>query len=316
MALPSGALRAGHGPSLMPTILITGGSGLVGRRLTRLLLQEGFAVRHLSRSVKPGAAVPTFAWDIAKSHVDPRALEGVDHIVHLSGAGIADKPWTKERLRELYSSRSGAADVLRKAVEAAGHWPKTFISASGINYYGAVTTDYIFTENDPPATDTIGMLTKAWEDAADAWSPHCRVVKLRTSVVLAREGGALPKLAAPARWGLAAPFGSGNQWMPWVHIEDVARAYLHAAQRTDMQGAYNIAAPEQVRNRDFMHKVAQVLHRPFFLPAVPRFLLRLALGELSTVVLEGARASHARLAGSGFEFRHPQLGPALKGLLQ
>lgn len=315
MDLPSGALRAGHDPSLMPTILITGGSGLVGRRLTRLLLKEGFAVRHLSRSVKPGAAVPTFAWDIAKSHVDPRALEGVDHIVHLSGAGIADKPWTKERLRELYSSRFGAADVLRKAVEASGHWPTSFISASGINFYGTVTRDQVFTETDAAATDAIGTLTKAWEEAADAWSPHCRVVKLRTPMVLAREGGALPKLARPARCGLAAPFGSGKQWMPWVRIDDLARAYLHALRQADMAGAYNVVAPGHATNQQFTRALAKALKRPAFLPPLPGLLLRVALGGRSSLLLQGSRASSTKLLGTGFRFAHPGLEAALQGLL-
>ncbi len=300
----------------MTTVLITGGSGLVGNHLTQLLLKEGHTVRHLSRSAKPDAPVPTFTWDIAKGTVDPRALEQVDHIVHLSGAGIADKPWTPERMRELYSSRSGAADVLRKAVADSGAFPRSFISASGINYYGAVTTDHIFTEYDPPANDTIGKLTQAWEAAADAWSPRCRVVKLRTAIVLAREGGALPKLAAPARWGLASPLGSGRQWMPWVHIEDLAHAYLHVIQHTDMQGAYNIAAPQAVQNHDFMHEVARALHRPFFLPAVPRFMLRILLGEISVILLEGSRASNDQLMKTGFEFRHSNLSSSLSGLLQ
>lgn len=299
----------------MTTVLITGGSGLVGGHLTELLVAEGFAVRHLSRSAKLDAAVPTFAWDISSGHVDPSALENVDHIIHLSGAGIADKRWTPRRMAELYSSRSGAADVLRTAVETRGNFPKSFISASGINYYGAVTTEHVFIEDDPPANDTIGKLTKAWEDAADSWSPHCRVVKLRTAVVLAREGGALPKLAAPARWGLASPLGSGKQWIPWVHIEDLARIYLHAIRNNEMQGTYNIAAPEHVQNRDFMCEVAQVLHRPFLLPKVPAFALLLLLGGPSELILDGSRVSNSKVLASGFEFRHPQLNAALTGLL-
>jgi len=300
----------------METVLITGGSGLVGNHLTQLLLKKGYIVRHLGRSAKADAPVPSFKWNIETGFVDPQALEQVDHIVHLSGAGIADHRWTPERIRELYDSRSGAADVLRKAFKEYGTFPKSFISASGINYYGAVTTDHIFKENDPPANDTIGKLTQAWEAAADAWTPHCRVVKLRTSVVLAREGGALPKLATPARFGLSAPLGSGKQWMPWVHIDDLARAYLHAIQHADMQGAYNVAAPESVCNRDFMRELAHVFHKPFFVPNVPGFAIRALLGESANLILEGSRASSAKLVVSGFEFRHPRLDAAMKELLQ
>lgn len=300
----------------MSTVVITGGSGFIGGHLTKLLLKEGFAVRHLSRSAHPDAVVPTFKWNIAKGFVDPRALENADHIVHLSGAGIADKRWTKERRQVLYASRVDAADLLKREVEKSGTWPKTFISASGVNYYGTVTSDHVFTEEESSSNDFLGQLCQAWEDAADAWSPPCRVVKLRTSVVLASEGGVLPKMAAPARWGLASPFGSGKQWMPWVHIEDLARAYLQAIQHTDMQGAYNIAASEDVRNHDFMREVAHALHRPYLLPNIPAFALRAVLGGPSELVLEGSRVSNVKLVGCGFEFRHPELTAALGDLLQ
>lgn len=300
----------------MSTVVITGGSGFIGGHLTKLLLKEGFAVRHLSRSAHHDAVVPTFKWNIAKGFVDPRALENADHIVHLSGAGIADKRWTKERRQVLYASRVDAADLLKREVEKSGTWPKTFISASGVNYYGTVTSDHVFTEEESSSNDFLGQLCQAWEDAADAWSPPCRVVKLRTSVVLASEGGALPKMAAPARWGLASPFGSGKQWMPWVHIEDLARAYLQAIQHTDMQGAYNIAASEDVRNHDFMREVAHALHRPYLLPNIPAFALRAVLGGPSELVLEGSRVSNVKLVGCGFEFRHPELTAALGDLLQ
>lgn len=300
----------------MATVLITGGSGLIGTHLTQLLLAEGFQVRHLSRTPRPGAPVPQFAWDLARGTMDPAVLQGVDHVIHLSGANIAQKRWTAGRMGELYASRSGAADLLRKTVEQTGAFPKSFISASGINYYGAVTTQHVFTESNPPGNDAIGRLTQAWEAAADTWAPHCRVVKLRTPIVLAREGGALPKLATPARWGLAAPLGSGTQWIPWVHIADITHAYLHALRHADMHGAYNVVAPEQPTNRAFTRALAKALHRPAFLPAVPKFLLRAALGELSSLVLEGARASNAKLVGTGFAFRYARLEEALGQLFK
>lgn len=299
----------------MSIVLITGGSGLVGSHLTKLLLAEGFAVRHLSRSAKPDTSAPAFEWDIRKGFIDPRALENVEHIIHLSGAGIADERWTEERMRVLYSSRVDAAALLHREMEKTDAWPKSFISASGINYYGAITSEHIFTEADPPAKDTIGKLTQAWEAAADAWSTHCRVVKLRTSVVLASEGGALTKLATPARWGLSAPLGSGKQWMPWVHIDDLVRAYVHAIQHTNMQGSYNVAAPEDVTNRDVMRELAHVHRKPFFVPNVPGFAIRAILGGSANLILEGSRASSAKLVSTGFEFRHPELREALEGLL-
>lgn len=299
----------------MKKVLITGGSGLIGTALTQQLLQQGFAVRHLSRHAGRNAPVPVFRWDVAKGTMDPRAVEGVDHIVHLSGAGIADKRWTPTRRKELHTSRVGAADLLRREVELTGTWPKTFISASGVNYYGMVTGAHIFSERDPPAGDFIGGLCQAWENAADRWAPHCRVVKLRTPVVLSNGGGALPKMAAPARWGLAAPLGSGKQWLPWVHLQDLVHAYLHAIRDARIHGAYNIAAPEQVRNRDFMRAVAMTLNRPFVAPRVPAFLLRAVLNGPAGLLLEGSRVSSDKIALSGFHFRHPHLAPALAQLL-
>ncbi len=295
----------------MPTILITGGSGLIGTRLTQLLVGHGHNVRHLSRSKRTDAPVPVFTWSIERGEVDPQALEGVDHIIHLSGASIAGGRWTAARMRVLYDSRVKAAEVLLAAAERFGRFPGSFISASGINYYGAVTSEHVFSEDDPPADDAIGTLAQAWEHAADRWAPHCRVVKLRTPMVLAKQGGAWPKLSATARRGLAAPLGSGRQWITWVHLDDIARAYAHAVTHAGMHGAYTVAATEQVSNRDFTRQMAHALHKPAFLPGVPAVFLRLALGRLSDVLLKGSRVSNEKLLGSGFRFRYPTLGAAL-----
>ncbi|MBS1583218.1 MAG: TIGR01777 family oxidoreductase [Bacteroidetes bacterium] len=300
----------------MATVLITGGSGLIGRALTQALVAEGHTVRWLGRGHGRRMDVPVFTWDVPRGTVDPRALDGVEHIVHLSGAGIADRRWTAARKRELHASRVDAADLLRQAVMAGGTDIRTFVSAAGIGYYGAVTTDHVFTEEDRPGTDFIAQLSAAWEQAADAWTPLCRVVKLRTAMVLSGEGGALPRLAAPVRWGAGAALGSGKQWVPWVHRDDLVQAYVRAITDEALHGAYNVAAPGTTDNRTLMRTIAQVLHRPFFLPAVPGMLLRAALGELSDVLLHGSRVSAQRLLDTGFRFRHPELRPALAGLLQ
>jgi uncharacterized protein len=283
----------------MATVLITGGSGLIGRRLTLALRCDGHVVRWLGRA----PSIPNehrFHWDPTRGSIDRRALEGVDHIIHLSGAGIADKRWTQERMKELYSSRGGAARFLLKSTQELSAKPCSFISASGIGYYGAVTTDHLFREEDPAGDDAIGRLTKDWEDAADEWSSRCRVVKLRTPMVLAREGGALMRLSAPFRFGLGAALGSGKQWMPWIHIDDLVAAYTRAVGDADVRGAYNVVADEQPTNSYFMRAVAKALRRPCLLPNVPGIALRLALGELSVILLEGSRADNARTAGLGF----------------
>jgi uncharacterized protein (TIGR01777 family) len=299
----------------MATILITGGSGLIGQALTRALQREGHSVRWLSRTIGTTDGVPRYAWDIAHGKVEPGALDGVDHIIHLSGAGIADKRWTDARMRELYASRGGAARLLLKVAKESGARPQSFISASGVGYYGAITTDHVFTESDVAGTDAIARLTKDWEDAADEWSPTCRVVKLRTPMVLARDGGALKRLSVPFRFGLGAAMGSGKQWMPWVHIADLVAAYVQTVSDEGMHGAYNVVAAEQPTNNDFMRAVAKALNRPFFLPNVPAFPLRLALGEMSGILLEGSRASGARLLATGMNSSFGSLGMALADTL-
>jgi uncharacterized protein len=301
----------------MATILITGGSGLIGGHLSAYLLAEGHTVRHLGRGrSSDGGPISRFRWDIAAQEMDDHALDGVDHIVHLAGAGIADKRWSDARVCELIESRVDSARLLHARVKALGLRPKSFISAAGINYYGAVTSERIFTETDPPANDIIGRISREWEEAVDEWRSTCRVVKLRTPVVLAAEGGALPKLAAPVRLGLGSPLGSGMQWMPWVHIDDLVRAYAFALGNEQVEGAFNVTADDGVTNAEFMRTLAGVLGRPYFAPAVPAFVLELVLGRLSSVLLKGSRASNGRLHRAGFTAMHTDLHTALSDLLK
>lgn len=299
----------------MATILITGGSGLIGTALTRSLLDDGHTVRHLSRTEGELNGVVAYRWDIKQGLVDPNALRDVDHIVHLAGAGIADKRWTDRRVKELIDSRALSSRLLLHAVVRAGVKPKTFVSAAGINYYGAVTGPHLFAETDAPGTDTIARISREWEEGVDPWAATCRVVKLRTPVVLARSGP-LKRLAAPVRCGLGAPLGSGRQWMPWIHVDDLVRIYRQALADTSMQGVYNVNTGNDVTNAEFMRTVAQVLGKPFFLPAVPAFALRLALGKLASILLEGSRASNVRLLSTGFRFEHAELREALEDLLR
>lgn len=299
----------------MATILITGGTGSIGKALTKALVADGHDVRHLSRRSAPGAIVPTFEWDLARARVDAAALHRVDHIVHLAGAPIADKRWTKARIREVIESRAGTARLLLRTAREQNVKPGSFVSAAGIGYYGAVSSDHIFSESDPPAADTLGRISSEWEKAVDEWSDICRVVKFRSPIVLAREGP-LTKLALPARFGMAAPLGTGRQCMPWVHIDDLVQAYKQAIFGDTLYGAYNVCAAEQPTNREFMHALAAALRRPFFLPAVPGPILRLVLGELAEMILQGSRVSSERLLATGFRFRHDGLEQALGDLFR
>jgi len=298
----------------MATILITGASGLIGQALSNALIAQGHRVHKLGRGPS-NVAQNTFQWDLVKGTVDERCLEGVSHIVHLAGAGIADKRWTRPRLKELIESRAASARLLLSAVQGSGRQIEAFVSAAGINYYGAVTTGKVFNEADPPGNDTIAHISVEWEKAVDEWETHARVVKLRTPMVLAREGGALKKLALPVRLGAGAALGSGKQWVPWVHLDDLVRIYLAALFSAGYRGAYNVNTGMDVTNDSLMRTLAQVIGRPYFVPNVPGFLLRLALGELADILLAGSRASNERLLALGFTFEHRELKSALKDLL-
>ncbi|MFZ1686240.1 MAG: TIGR01777 family oxidoreductase [Flavobacteriales bacterium] len=298
----------------MSTILITGGSGLIGSALTAALLAHDHEVRQLSRAYRKVGPVRTYLWDIPSGKMDLAALEGVEHIIHLAGENIMGKRWTPEGLKLCQESRTESARLLLRAAIETGARPKSFISASGIGYYGAITTDHVHTESDTNAPDVIGRLTRAWEDAVDAWGVITRVVKLRTPMVLAREGGGLAQLTRLANWCILAPLGSGKQWMPWVHIDDLVRLYSHAMENASMSGAYNACAGEQPQQREFAHAIARAAHRPLFPIAVPSFALRWAMGERSALITEGSRASNARAQESGFIFRFDGLASALDDL--
>lgn len=298
----------------MVTILITGGSGLIGSALSVELAGEGHTVRHLTRASSRSGPFRSFHWDLDAGTVDPEALVGVDHIIHLAGASISQKRWNGPRIQELIESRTRGPELLYGACERSGHWPKSFVSAAGIGYYGATTSAQVYAESDPPGTDTIARISVAWEEAVDRWSEHTRVVKLRTPVVLAKDAGALAPLGKLARWGLASPIGSGRQFMPWIHLTDLVNAYRIALVDVRLHGAFNVVAPDQPDNRRFMRTLAKALHRPFILPAVPAVVLRMVVGEMATLLLNGSRINGDKLLNAGYAVKHPDLGRALEDL--
>lgn len=301
----------------MAKVLITGGTGLIGTALIQALENAGHQVHLLSRTASnAGGNVKRFRWSVQQGTMDPAAWQGVEHVVHLAGAGIADKRWSTARVQELIDSRAASALLLLRSAKEHGVELKSFVSAAGINYYGAITSDHVFVETDAPGTDTIGRISRDWEAAVDVWSSVCRVVKLRTPIVLSPTGGALAKLAAPVRFGLGAALGSGRQWMPWVHLDDLVRIYIEALFDDRFNGAYNVNSGNDVTNAAFMRTIARVLHRPYVLPAVPSFVLKVALGGLSSILLEGSRASNERLLATGYRFEHPELEAALSDLLR
>ncbi|MFZ5551929.1 MAG: TIGR01777 family oxidoreductase [Bacteroidota bacterium] len=295
-------------------ILITGGSGLVGTHLTKLLLNEGYEVVHVSRVKNSKCGVKVFEWNVSKNYLEKGALENVQHIIHLAGEPIVAKKWTEEQKAKIIKSRSATPAFLLKKIKEENIPLKTFVSASGINYYGTETSEHIFTEADPPGKGFVSDCTVEWENAADLFQSVCRVVKFRISMVLDKNEGALPQLASPVQLCFGAALGSGKQYVPWIHIYDLCNLFLFALKNEKINGAYNAVAPEHVNNKTFTKTLALILKKPLWLPNIPQFILKIILGNRSELVLKGSRASCEKIMKEGFEFRFGELEKALGNL--
>lgn len=299
----------------MATVLIGGGSGLLGKRLSRQLQEHGYEVLHLSRSPRPDAPFRTYQWDVEGGTIDPEAVRKADWVINLAGAGIADWLWTSKRKRLIIDSRVDSTRLLLRAFQETGHRPRAFISSAAIGYYGDRGED-LLTETDGPGRGFLSESCFAWEEAiGEVASAGIRAVALRLGIVLSSKGGALPKMMLSLPVGIAPYFGDGRQWYSWLHIDDAAGAFLHALGNENMSGVYNVAGPNPARNRDLIKTLVQATGKPALLAPVPAFALRLALGEMSHTVLDSTRVSSEKLEQTGFRSRFPELLPALQDVL-
>jgi uncharacterized protein len=299
------------------SVLITGGSGLIGRYLTSALLAEGYKVSHLSRQTNGFGKVRVFRWDPANEYLNPEAFEGIDYLVHLSGANIGEKRWTKRRKEEILNSRKKSAGLLFRIVAENRINLKAYITSSATGYYGSVTSDRIFSEDDPPAADFLGSTCRLWEEVADQFEDlGIRTVRIRTAVVLEKNDSALSKLMTPAKYGIVVRLGNGKQYFPWIHINDLCNIYLKAVADRKMAGAYNAVAPEHVNHNDFVRTMARVMSKPVFLPPVPAWILRTTLGEMSDIMLKGSRISSEKIINAGYRFRFDKLDTALENIIR
>jgi uncharacterized protein (TIGR01777 family) len=298
------------------SVLITGGSGLIGKYLTSSLLDAGYKVSHLSRNAKLSGKVKVFMWDPEKRIIDTEAFEGIDFIIHLAGANIGEKRWSRKRKEEIIKSRGDSARFLHKTVIDNRIHLKAFISASATGIYGSETSRKIFNENDPAGSDFLGSVCKQWEEAADLfYNSGIRTVKIRSGVVLEKSDSALSKLMTPGKFGFLIQTGNGLQYMPWIHINDLCNIYLKALEDSEMGGAYNAVAPQQVTHLEFMHVLAKVMRLPV-LPPVPGFLIRIALGEMSEVILKGSRVSSEKIIDAGYQFLYNTIEDALINVIR
>ncbi|KEO72127.1 TIGR01777 family oxidoreductase [Anditalea andensis] len=292
----------------MKKILITGGSGMIGRKITKQLLRNDYEVAWLSRS-SDDEGQKTFIWDISQKVIDPEAIKWADGIIHLAGASVAEKRWTEERKKIILNSRIASTQLLFDAIRVEEDKPKVIISASAVNYYGMDTGETLLTEEDKPGEAFLSEVVKKWEEEVKKIeSLHIRTVMLRIGIVLSLEGGALPELLKPP---VAAPLGTGEQYMSWIHISDLARMFRYALINDQVHGPYNAAAPKPVKNRELTEKAAKLKGKPFINIGVPAFGLKLFLGEMADMVIGGNKLSTSKIQSAGFKFRYATVDDAL-----
>ncbi|MBK0371224.1 TIGR01777 family oxidoreductase [Flavobacterium agrisoli] len=298
-------------------VLITGGSGFIGQKLTQLLLENGFSVGILSRSKRTNQGdVRYYSWDIAEGKIDKEALIQADYIVHLAGTNIAGGRWTEKRKKEILSSRIDTLQLLYRTIEKENISIEALISASAVGIYGAFNSERICDESTPPASDFVGSVCQKWEAAAEEFSSlRIRVVTIRTALVLGKKGGILPILQPLFKNKLGAILGTGNQYMPWIHLTDLCRIYLAAIENPTFTGPYNAATGGATTNRDFSKQLAKTYGYRIWLPAVPAFMLQIVLGKMSHLLLKGQQLSIQKLQNTGFQFRFSSLEKAFEDLL-
>jgi len=296
----------------MAKILITGGSGLVGGRLSQMLKARGDEVIHLSRKADSNAEFRTYAWDITQQQLDTAAFDGVDHIIHLAGAGIADARWSAARKKEILDSRVLGTRLLVDAIEWLPKKPKSFIAASAIGFYG--DTADLCDESSVAGNDFLATTCAAWEHESLRAQPLLRSCIMRIGIVLANEGGALPKLMLPFKMYAGAVLGSGKQFMSWIHLDDLCAAFIHLIDHPETEGIYNGVAPIPETHYTFNKALAIAMKRPLWL-WVPGIFLRLVLGEMAITVLTGQQVSNEKLMQSGFRFKYGNIHRALADLL-
>jgi len=298
----------------MEKVLITGASGLIGKHLTKLLLQEGYEVFHLSRTVSSSSSVKTYRWNPEENFIDEEALLSANHIIHLAGASVASY-WTPSKKKELMNSRVKSAELIFDFLSLRENKVKTFISSSAVGYYGEAGDNWLH-EDDPSGNDYLAEICIYWEAAAKKFEEFSkRVVMIRIGIVLAKDGGTLPPLLLPLHLGIAPIFGNGKQYYPWIHIEDLCQIFLFAIKNESMQGAYNACVPEPVRFKELVNAIAKTAGRRKLNFPLPPFLLKLFLDGFGSSLLRSMRCSSEKIEAEGFQFRHRELEKALQEIL-
>lgn len=308
----------------MKTILITGGTGLIGSHLQNYLLNKGYKLIVMTRNptnLKDNLNTKNIyfvKWDIYQGIIEEDYIKNINGIVHLAGANIGTKRWTKRRKQELYNSRVLSTRLLYDTVKRYKISLEFFISASAIGYYGTTTRDKIFNENDAPGNDFLSNLCLDWESEVIKFETlNVRTVILRTGVVFSSKRGALPKITLPIKYFMGGPIASGKQIIPWIHIDDICRMYMYMIEK-EKSGIYNAVTYEQDQPSNYVlgKMIAEVLNKPFVFPSIPSFILKIIFGEMASILLDGSKTSNSEIIKEGFTFKYGNLKDALINLLK
>ncbi|MGB0983918.1 MAG: TIGR01777 family oxidoreductase [Saprospiraceae bacterium] len=300
----------------MKTVLITGGTGLLGSRLSQLLKIKGYRVTHLSRRRNLDATFPAYQWDIQKGEIETEALTQADYIITLAGAGIADRRWTAARKKLIIDSRVNGIRLIKKELEALNHHPKAIIGATATGYYGNAGSQLV-DENASSGDDFLSESVREWEAAYDELATlNVRLPRIRVGIVLSTQGGALQKMLPTYKAGFRTYFGDGHQIYSWIHLDDICNIFIHAIENEEMTGIYNGVAPHPVSNKLLAKAIASAKNMNEVVLPAPAFVMKLVLGEMAAVVLSGSNISSKKIEATGFSFEHKEIVSALQDLLE
>lgn len=296
-------------------ILITGANGMLSKHLTKHL-EGDYSIRYLTRKV---TRKNEYLWDLKNNYIDINALKDIHTIIHLAGSPIANKRWTTKSKQIILSSRVDSAKLILNHLKKNAITIDSFISASAIGYYGTTTTDIIYNEESKKGSDFLSNVCQKWEDVAHEFKSSNiarRIAILRIGIILSKRGGALKKIISPIKFGLGSGLGTGNQYMPWIHIEDLCSIFHFVIDSKNINGTFNAVSPKHTTNIELTKKIAKVLNRPILLPNIPKFIIQALYGETSSILLEGTRVSSDKIVKQGFNFKYDDLNKALNNLLQ
>jgi uncharacterized protein (TIGR01777 family) len=299
----------------METVLIAGGSGFIGSKLSENLEKNNFKVTFLSR--KKSKNSHSFFWDLNTDYIDIEAVKNADYVINLTGANIGSQRWTNSYKSEIINSRIKSTDLIFNTCKENNFKPKVYISASAVGYYGTITTDQIFNENDNPGNDFLAEVCRQWEEKTLKFNNlGIRTIILRSGVVFSEKNGAFLTITNQVKKGIGAIISTGQQYIPWIHIEDLSNIYKFCIENKHINGIYNCAAPNNITNKILTEKIAKYLDTTIRLPHIPDFVLKLKFGEMSSIILNGSRVTSDKIINQGFKFKFENIDSALDDLLK